>query len=508
MDEFNTPADNKPAETEVDDQDAMQVLEVWRRLVPSEAYPATAARVARVVELSAAALIPTDRTPRVKELVDLLGLRDGRAARRLADVLGRKLWKAPGWNGGRGDFGLLRTEVSESRVHDVVGSALWLSVAWGESFGAVGLAGHLGHQGVADIGPGVLAAVARLLPRYGTFSETVDHWYLKEDLREYALDSLGLVPVEDVLAKEKPEQTVRTVGHKFRGKASVVSQSRIDKAGYSALSGPLPVNAWPPAATVKAALLREFPWATEAVGAICSHLRLAERVRGMCYRLPPLVLEGRPGTGKTRLMHRLAELVEVCGGPGYGAISGAGMSDNRTLAGTAKGWSSASPGFAALTILRTAVANPVICYDELDKMSDGGHNGNAAQTLMALTDPSSNGKWLDEGLGVPLNLSQVSWIFTCNERSKIDPILRARLRFVPVPAPRPEDCETLLDYIIIDIAKEFGGLPSDLPDLELEIEEALCAAFKAGRLSARGMSRLVRRALDCALAVEGVQTLH
>ena len=72
---------------------------------------------------------------------------------------------------------------------------------------------------------------------------------------------------------------------------------------------------------------------------IIGELVLASRLGRVHFHLPPIILVGRSGVGKSRLARRLAAYSAAA----MAQISGAGSSDNRMLAGTARGWHSAQP---------------------------------------------------------------------------------------------------------------------------------------------------------------------
>ena len=490
----------------------LDALALWRHVPPLEAADADIRRVQAALVLAADEVAEKDRGSMFVEALRRADIREPRAWRHLSIMLPELLRSRDGWRP-RPQTSFENTDALVHRLHDLSASCLWLAVTCGDGWSTIALVNRLSRCPPELVREGQLQDVARALPHHADFKSSVAILGLGSDVRDYAVEKLKLQPPEEHGATVA-ELPVRTVGGrplrpgKPSGPVLTVAPGVIG-AAHGVLGKPLPLKSWPPADTMEAKLGKEFPWAGEAIQAVVRHLRMAERVAGPCYRMPPLVVVGRPGTGKSRFLASVAELCLVHGGLGNGRLNGAGMSDNRTLAGTPKGWSSASPCFATLTILSTGVANPVIVMDELDKL-DGtdGRNGNPATTLMALTDPTIAAAHYDEGLAAHCDLSKVSWLFTANDRSKIDPILRARLRFVELPAPRPIDFDVLMDGILGDISVEFGGDAEALPELDEVVLTELRRGFRSGNLSARGLSRLVRKALDGALAVETSHTLH
>lgn len=275
------------------------------------------------------------------------------------------------------------------------------------------------------------------------------------------------------------------------------------KKAFGSLCGKLRLKAWPNTTDLKQRLLSEFPWLTAAVDAITEDLELQESVGdGRGYSWRPLVLLGPPGSGKSRLATRIMEI------HGGSMLSCAGMSDNRSLAGTPRGWSSASPSAPSLAAHRLKLANPVMVLDEADKMGGGKLNGDPAETLLGMLERTTSRSLMDEGLGVPCDMSRVNWILTANRRDQIPALVRTRLRFVECPPPRPEDFGALLRGCLQDIADELGIHPSHLPMLTDDVIGEIERGYVRGRLSARTLARVVRTAVGAAGRAEKAMPRH
>src|SRR3954470_10217172 len=79
--------------------------------------------------------------------------------------------------------------------------------------------------------------------------------------------------------------------------------------------------------------------------------------------LPPMLLLGEPGIGKTHFARKLAELL----GTGYGFVPMSSLTAGWVLSGASSQWKNAKPGKVFDTFLNGDYANPVIVVDELDK---------------------------------------------------------------------------------------------------------------------------------------------
>jgi ATP-dependent Lon protease len=193
-------------------------------------------------------------------------------------------------------------------------------------------------------------------------------------------------------------------------------------------------------------------------------------------RLRPFLLVGPPGCGKTRFAKRIAGLTGV----GYGEVNAAGISDNRALHGTARGWRGAQPCLPLLVMRQSRCANPLIIVDDLDKAGGSSRGGDIRQTLLAMIEPTTSRNFFDEALLAPSDLSQVSWVMTGNSLDGISAPLLSRLGVVHVQLPGPEMLERFVAGIVRDIADELAVGPDDLPPVHAGAMEALRDRFRTG----------------------------
>jgi energy-coupling factor transporter ATP-binding protein EcfA2 len=238
-------------------------------------------------------------------------------------------------------------------------------------------------------------------------------------------------------------------------------------------------------------LCAEFPWADRVIDWVEANLRLANHVGASYFALAPMLLTGPPGCGKTRFVRRLAELA----GTGFGMVGAAGSNDNRTLSGTARGWSNTCPALPLILIETHFRANPVILVDEIDKTATLSSAGRIIDSLLLLLEPETAARWFDECLLTRANLSAVTWICTANQASGLPAPLRSRLTVLPFGIPRDEDFPSIIAAIRRDLAREYRCDALALPELPHPIVEELRAAFRHHR-----DLRILRRLVVAALA--------
>ncbi|HBA37650.1 MAG TPA: endopeptidase La, partial [Firmicutes bacterium] len=167
---------------------------------------------------------------------------------------------------------------------------------------------------------------------------------------------------------------------------------------------------------------------------------------------PVLCLIGPPGTGKTTFARELAgscnrEFVKVSVG---------GLSDSSELIGHRRTYIGAGPGKIMEGIRKCGVNNPIILIDEVDKMAKD-YRGDPASVLLEVLDQNQNREFVDNYVQEPFDLSNVLFILTANDESKIPKALYDRLEVIEVSSYTLIDkIEIAKNYTIPRFGKEYG----------------------------------------------------
>jgi ATP-dependent Lon protease len=101
------------------------------------------------------------------------------------------------------------------------------------------------------------------------------------------------------------------------------------------------------------------------------------------------------------------------------------------MVGFDRTYSGSTYGRLASIAIGAECTNPVIFFDELDKISDTAGGREIANVLIHLTDPEGSDTITDKYLG-PIDLRGATLVFAYNDPMSVSPILRSRLREVAV----------------------------------------------------------------------------
>lgn len=212
---------------------------------------------------------------------------------------------------------------------------------------------------------------------------------------------------------------------------------------------------------------------------------------GKAIVIPPLLLRGPPGTGKSYFAQQLALAL----GCVYEERDLGVTSEAFVLTGMHPTWKYGKPGVVFDALVRGSTANPVICLNEVDKAKGSGTSNSPIQALYSLLEPTNSSRFKDEFAGVPIDASRVIWVLTANDGHIPEPIL-TRVEVFDIPYPSPAQCEAIAQSVWADLL--VTAFPPGHP-FQGPLPEDVCA--DVAHVSPRVMRRLL-------YAAAGVSALH
>ena len=138
-----------------------------------------------------------------------------------------------------------------------------------------------------------------------------------------------------------------------------------------------------------------------------------------------IAIHGPPGTGKTSLVKE--GISKILNRP-FAFIALGGATDSSFLEGHSYTYEGSTWGKIVQILIDSNCMNPVIYFDELDKISDTPRGEEIAGILTHLTDTSQNSQFHDKYFAeINFDLSKCLFIFSYNDETKVNPILKDRM---------------------------------------------------------------------------------
>ncbi len=210
------------------------------------------------------------------------------------------------------------------------------------------------------------------------------------------------------------------------------------------------------------------------------------RVSAKPLRIPPILLFGGPGLGKSHFTRDLATaLGTVCH-----LCSMDGSVSNATLLGLDRKWSNSAPGVLFNLLCMGGCANPVVLLDELDKAGRCTKDDPLAP-LHSLLEPSTATRVCDASMNFEFDASLVTWIATANHVLLLPSSLRSRFREFRIDHPNAEQAVTLALSVASSVVEKAAPPGFSQPKREV--------VLKLAHLTPREVYQVVEQAIGKAV---------
>ena len=202
-----------------------------------------------------------------------------------------------------------------------------------------------------------------------------------------------------------------------------------------------------------------------------------------------LSIHGPPGVGKTSLIKD--GVAKALGRP-FHFISLGGATDASFLDGHSYTYEGSTWGKIVDVLVQSKCMNPIIYFDELDKVSETPKGEEIMNMLIHITDGSQNDRFQDKYFtGINLDLSRCLFIFSHNDHNRVNPILRDRMYNIEVKGFDHKQKLIIAEKYLVNAAMQEVGLFEKV-SLHREMIQFIIEHYTGGEKGVRELKRCIQ----------------
>lgn len=182
-----------------------------------------------------------------------------------------------------------------------------------------------------------------------------------------------------------------------------------------------------------------------------------------------ICLVGPPGVGKTSIAKSIARALHRK----YVRVSLGGVRDEADIRGHRKTYIGSMPGRIITAISDAGVNNPLILFDEIDKMSHGV-NGDPTSAMLEVLDSEQNKTFRDHFIELPFDLSECMFLATANSLENVPKPLIDRMEVIELTSyTKREKMGIAKNHLIPKQLKRHGLTKRSFKITDAAIEEII-----------------------------------
>ena len=200
-----------------------------------------------------------------------------------------------------------------------------------------------------------------------------------------------------------------------------------------------------------------------------------------------IAIKGPAGTGKTTLVK---EGISKILNREFAFIALGGATDSSFLEGHSYTYEGSTWGKIVDILIQSRSMNPVIYFDELDKISDTPKGEEIAGILTHLTDTSQNSQFHDKYFAeIDFDLSKCLFIFSYNDESKINPILKDRMYRIQTKGYSKKEKSEIADNYLLPTIRQMVSFEKEDITIELDALHHIIDNYTEDEQGVRNLKR-------------------
>lgn len=175
---------------------------------------------------------------------------------------------------------------------------------------------------------------------------------------------------------------------------------------------------------------------------------------------PVICFVGVQGIGKTSI----AKSIAVALGREFSRIPLGGLASIKEIRGLSRSDPNGEPGQIIKTLVRTKTMNPMILFDEIDKVSkESSAHADVMAALLEILDPEQNYHFTDNYIDYPVDLSKCVFVCTANNLGGVTTALLDRMEVIRMSSYNDDEKQHIArDYLLPRVLESSGLNPGQV----------------------------------------------